>query len=885
MLGMTWLRGLIRQRPGRVGATALGVAIAVALLASIGSFLAGSKATMTHRAAQNVAVDWQIEVQSNADPAAVLSTVAGRTAAALPVGFATTTGMTATVGGAVQSTGPGVVVGIPDRYRHVFPAVIRDLVGSTRGVLIAQQTATNLHVAPGDTVTVGRAGLAPVALRVDGVIDLPQADSFFQQVGAPVGAQPSAPPDNVLLVPAAQWRTLFDPLAAVRPDQITRQVHARLSHALPGDPAVAYTQVTGAARNLEVTLAGAGLVGDNLGAVLGAARGDALYAQVLFLFLGLPGAALAGLLTAAAVASGADRRRREQALLRTRGASTKRLVHLALLEAALVGGLGAVLGLGVAAVVGAVAFDGAAFGATTSAAVVFAAAAAVVGLVIAGCAIAFPAWRDARQLSVTGARRVVGRAPSPRWLRFGLDFALLAVSACVFWLTGRNGYQLVLAPEGIPAISVSYWALAGPALLWVGSGLLAWRVAYTLLGAGRGLGRFVARPFSGRLAATVGASMTRQRRLLASALALVALTTAFAASTAVFNSTYRAQGEVDARLSNGADVTVTEAPGSSVAAAAGRALEAIPGVHAVEPLQHRFAYVGADLQDLYGVRTSTVVDATKLQDAYFQGGSARDLIARLAAQPDSILVSAETVKDFQLRPGDTLRLRLQDRRTKQLIEVPFHYVGVATEFPTAPRDSFMLANAGYITRMTGSGAVGAFLVDTGGTAPGAVAAKIRAQVGTSATVTDITATRRLVGSSLTAVDLSGLTRVELGFAVVLAAAATGLVLALGFAERRRTFAIATALGATPRQLGGFVWSEAAVVTAGGLIAGSLTGWALAEMLVKVLTGVFDPAPAVLSVPWVYLVTVGAVSIGAVSAAALHTIRRAQRAPIAVLRDL
>ena len=113
---------------------------------------------------------------------------------------------------------------------------------------------------------------------------------------------------------------------------------------------------------------------------------------------------------------------------------------------------------------------------------------------------------------------------------------------------------------------------------------------------------------------------------------------------------------------------------------------------------------------------------------------------------------------------------------------------------------------------------------------------------------DIDTSRRLVGSSLTAVDLAGLTRVELGFALLLAAAATGLVLALGLAERRRTFAIASALGATPRQLGGFVWAEAAVVTVGGLLAGTVGGWALSHMLVKVLTGVFDPPPATLAVP-------------------------------------
>ena len=129
-----------------------------------------------------------------------------------------------------------------------------------------------------------------------------------------------------------------------------------------------------------------------------------------------------------------------------------------------------------------------------------------------------------------------------------------------------------------------------------------------------------------------------------------------------------------------------------------------------------------------------------------------------------------------------------------------------------------------------------------------MAGRIRAVVGAEAKVIDIRTSRRIVGSSLTAVDLAGLTKVELGFALVLAAAATGLVLALGLAERRRMFVIAGALGARPRQLGGFIWAEAAFVTLGGLFTGAIAGWALAVMLVKVLAGVFDPPPATLAVP-------------------------------------
>jgi putative ABC transport system permease protein len=881
-----WLYGLLRRRASRLIAVAAGIAVAVALLGSLGAFLAASKATMTRRAAADVAVDWQVQQSAGADPNAVLAAVrfAPGVRTALPVDFGQTSGFS-TTGATTQATGPGVVLGLPDGYANSFPKELRSLAGSTTGVLIAQQTAANLHAGPGDTVSVGRAGLGAARVRVDGVVDLPQADSLFQKVGAPPGSQPSAPPDNVLLLPQATWHQVFDPLARARPDLVTAQIHAARSHMLPADPAAAYTFITAAAHNLEAHTSGGAVVGNNLGAALDSARQDAAYAQVLFLFLGLPGAVLAALLTAAVTGAGASRRRREQALLRTRGASYGQLMRLAAVEAAVVGIAGSLAGLGGAALVGALAFGSARFGATTATAAGWTAAAAGTGLAIAALTVLLPARRDARTSTVATGRLTVGRVRGPWWFRYGLDVLLLAAAGLVFVLTGQNGYQLVLAPEGVPTISVSYWAFAGPALLWAGAGLLTWRLFDLLLGRGRRLVGAGLRPLAGGLSGTVASGMSRQRRLLGRSIVLVTLAVSFAASTAVFNATYRQQAEADALLTNGADVTVTQSPGSPTGPATAGGLAAIPGVRGVEPLQHRFAYVGSDLQDLYGVRPGTITEATALQDAYFTGGTASGLMRTLAAKPDSILVSAETVKDFQLSPGDLLNLRLQDGRTKRFTTVPFHYAGVVKEFPTAPKDSFFVANASYVAGRTGSDAVGAFLVDTGGGHVAAVADRIRGRLGASATVTDLATTRTVVGSSLTAVDLAGLTRVELAFALLLSATAGGLVLALGLAERRRTFAIATALGATGRQLRAFVFGETAVLIVGGLAAGAGIGTLLSQMLVKVLTGVFDPPPSVLAVPWPYLVAVGGITVTALVLVSAFTVRIARRPAISVLREL
>jgi putative ABC transport system permease protein len=175
-------------------------------------------------------------------------------------------------------------------------------------------------------------------------------------------------------------------------------------------------------------------------------------------------------------------------------------------------------------------------------------------------------------------------------------------------------------------------------------------------------------------------------------------------------------------------------------------------------------------------------------------------------------------------------------------------------------------------------------VTTDGTSADAVANRIRQVVGPAAQVTSAAAVGG-TGTSLTAVDLDGLTRVELAFGLVLAAAASGLVLALGLVERRRTFAIAAALGARPRQLAALVWTEVAFVTAGGLVLGAAGGWALASMLVAVLSGVFDPPPAALAAPWGFLVLLALLSAGSAALVAAGGIWAVRRAGPAELRDL
>jgi putative ABC transport system permease protein len=60
---------------------------------------------------------------------------------------------------------------------------------------------------------------------------------------------------------------------------------------------------------------------------------------------------------------------------------------------------------------------------------------------------------------------------------------------------------------------------------------------------------------------------------------------------------------------------------------------------------------------------------------------------------------------------------------------------------------------------------------------------------------------------------------------------------------------------------------------------------LSQMLVKVLTGVFDPPPTALTVPWGYLtLTIGLVA-GTLVLASVGAVQVARRPAISVLRRL
>jgi putative ABC transport system permease protein len=480
--------------------------------------------------------------------------------------------------------------------------------------------------------------------------------------------------------------------------------------------------------------------------------------------------------------------------------------------------------------------------------------------------------------SVNEGRRSVRREGPPLWQRLYLDVVALVLSALIYWLTASTGFSAVVNPDSNPTLSLSVYMFFAPALLWLGATLLLVRLR------GRAFG-WVIHHAVGRRARTARelllVSAARRSAVINRGLIVVGLLLAFGVNLGVFTATYNAQARVDAELTLGADVAATAPPGAIAQRGLTTRIAAVAGVRATSAVDHSYAYVGPDLQDTYGIDAGTIGSATTLRDSYFVGASAAQTLQRLSARPDAVLVSKETMTDYQLKLGDLLRLRVLDRATGHFHLVPFHVAGVVQEFPAAPRDSFMVANLNYLRVADHAG--GPNLVFARTSDPAKTAAAVAAATASSGvSVKSIDQQTRQTVSSITTIDLTGISRIEEAFVIALAGAAMALYVALVLSERRHEFATMAAVGESRRSISAFITSEVVIVLAIGLVLAAALGTGLSLMLVAMLQHVFDPPPDHLILPWRFLAELaGAAVLVAVLAVAVSA-RRLRHLPLGSL---
>jgi putative ABC transport system permease protein len=890
-------RAAILRAPLRTLLRVVVLAAATGLLGAMLLFIGASLRTMVSTAAASVPLDWQGPVSSQAQAVRVAAGV--RAQPGVLQASATATAPFAAASHAAPAgnitTGRGAVLAVPPGYlRHL--QTFRLLTGSLApgGVVLDQQLAATLQAHVGDEITLApRAGAPPQRYRVSGVALVTAPDVVFQPLNPQLGPAPAQPPAQIAIMPFATFGRTYAPhlrtltAAAIgssavpgAQDGVQWQVQAQVDPAgLGSSPSEALKRSDQTRNRVERSLPGQVRFVDNLADAMSTAAADALYAETLYIMLAVPGALIALGLGYLAALGTATRDQRDLALLRARGASRRTLIGLAVAES-LVLGLAAGL-VGTAIAIGAA--EWLVSGVTLTAGRLAVTTAACSALAVGG-ALAARLGASARSFrrSVGEARRGEARDRPPLWQRLWLDVIALALSGLIYWLTARTGFSAIVNPDANPTLSLSVYMFFAPALLWVGATLLLVRLRGRAVAwlARRGAGR---RPASGP--AFLLASAGRRGGAINRGLVVVGLLLAFGVSLGIFTATYDQQARVDAQLTLGADVVATAPPGVVESRHLTAAIAAVPGVAATSPMDHSYAYVGPDLQDTYGIDARTLTTATRLRDSYFLGGTAAQTLDRLRSRPDGVLVSKETITDYSLASGDLLRLRVLDRSSGRFRVVPFHVVGIVQEFPSAPKDSFMVANLDYLRAAAHDGGANVVLARTNGD-PTAAARRVRAATrADGTTVRDIREQTHQTVSSITTVDLGAISRIETVFTVLLAAGAMGLFVALGLVERERELATMAAIGASLRQISAFLWSEAALVLGAALALGLGLGWLLAEMLAAMLKHVFDPPPDALAIPWAYLALLGGAAVAAALVAIAVASGRVRRMPLgAILRE-
>ncbi|MDQ2966599.1 MAG: FtsX-like permease family protein, partial [Chloroflexota bacterium] len=479
--------------------------------------------------------------------------------------------------------------------------------------------------------------------------------------------------------------------------------------------------------------------------------------------------------------------------------------------------------------------------------------------------------RDLFRGEVAARRIELQRSRSPLWQRLYLDVLALVGAGIVYWLVAGAGVHPVLTAEGNPTVSLALTSFLAPLLLWLGGSLLLLRLIRAAVGRSDLTARLLRRPLGpgGVLAAR---SLAARSGSATRAIVLLALAVSFATSILVFDATYLQQQRVDAALTLGADLKAV--PTQAADRTATTAVEG-GGVTAASPVAGRVVYVGSEAQDLLAVDPHSLPSVAQLSDGFFRGITAAQAMDTLASQPDAILVSDETARDYSIVPGDRIRIRIADASGK-LREVDFRMAGVVLEFPTAPRDAFLVANLDYLASQSGDGRISFVLART--TDPGAAAA-VRSRLGGGWTVSDLSSTNARLANSVTSVDLGALVALDVAFAVGIASIGVSLALLAGLAERRRELATLEAIGAEPRQLLASIAGEATIVGVGGTLAGLATGALVGASLLAVLAGIFDPPADVPALPLGSLIGLVVAVVVALSAAVLVAQRAVGRIPV------
>jgi len=780
------------------------------------------------------------------------------------------------------------------------------------GALVSEAMAIAQNIKVGDSIQLTFGGVSnPVSLPVTGIINMDNASVLF---GTAIEIENVIVSDVVIVDQSWFRANLLPPLTTVASDPnaivipgfilLDPQIHVRINRdLLPGDPTLAALHAESLRRGVERLFSGQLKSSDNLSGAFNAAKGDVLSAKILFIFLGLPGVALAAYLSKFAAELFAESQRREISLLRTRGATPVQITGIVAVTSVFLAIGGSALGLlfGILALYVsagaqltsslnpfASAFDWNLF--ANSASIAF-----LAGLVLTFLAAFLPTFGALRR-EITQERRTVRRVEAePFWKRSYLDFILLGAAILSLYITQLNGGFKPTGLEGA-AITLSFYIFLTPFFAWTGLTLLVLRLVEKGLAASSNqIGAFFRRLF-GEIGEVAGKSLARRASRISAAVTIIALTLSFGVSLAIFQKTYTNEKQLDAQYVVGSDLRFTPALNTPQKADFETQLQ-LPGVVSVTGVvRDPLALVGSEKNTVYGVDMTSFRKTAYLPDSFFvdgnaqqtidamtnrttnyAAGSAKQVLDALANTPNGIIISVEQAEKYNIRVGDPVLLRLYNRSTNQYTDVQTQAVGLFIYFPTSAQDSDFILNRDFMIKSSGYTAMNYFLIKTDGNSMtiARLTSELTAQYKNvmPVRIQDIETIVKIESSSLTSLNLGGLGAMERLYTIVVISMGLAIFLLAMINERQREFGAMRALGANLNHLRRFLFTEALAIGGLSLVIGAGVGVLLARLLVLLLGVIFTIPAQSLSWPWLELTTLAVFVVAGMIVTVAITARR------------
>ena len=755
------------------------------------------------------------------------------------------------------------VFGLDNRYLVQDPS-IKIINGSYEpgSGLISAEAARALSIGPGGVVQIRVPGMSqPLSVRISGITDVSRAKSLFYSREGKQLEQFVYVRNSVIVGPEVFSKTIIPafqnvttaPGTILRSRPILEVDVFVVREPLDADPATALAQTKAVADAVNAVAPGQDVLIDNISNALEVASEDARTAKRMFVFLGLPGALLAAILTSYAGGVLAGALRREQAILRIRGANRRHLLRMHALRTLALATVGSVLGVALGLISAALVLSADALASASPASLLVSALlGAGVGFLATGVAL-YAAGRRSITRQITDERaQLASRAPL--WRLLGIDFLILGVAAAVAWYQRRHG-----GFEGVRgsvyygrSVVLRQHLVIIPIGIWLGGVLVLGRVvqqvfAHLPLPRRHRFGR----PLRGLLTRSV----RRRSWAAASAVIMVGLIVALGTSVASFSASYDQAKARDARFVVGSDVRITPAPISALDHPPQYADKLkVSGIHTATPVVYGLlnALVESELNEDAGnmaaVEPAAFGQVAPLIDSDFVGTTAASAMEALQRQPDGVYVGIELADRLDVEPGDDVQV-LFARATKDQQLSEMKVIGLFERVPGFPEGVDLLVNIERQLQLIPSTNATFFLAQTtdpsDATLNQAVAGLQDGPGSTDALQIDTRATALDKDqSSLAALNIRGLLTLDSAYGLAMAATAITIFVFGLLLQRRREYVTLRAQGMLIGKIRSLLVTESVGVAVVGAGLGALVGAGMAYFLVTVLRPLFVLRPEI-----------------------------------------